>query len=469
MKNDRPWTPEEIVAIQGPQDTVDIAKTLGRTPDSVRSKRREIRLRGHPEEASLPPGSVLLPTSPTKKSPWLDRIPGIGTPGSLEDPRTLASATLSRIDEIAKEVPPTYEQDKEKQGQEYWKQQYKTLEGKYDRALREDSVSAQLVALAGKLAPQGYSPLPKVAPRKKGDSSPQSAVLLLTDTHVGLVVNANQTLGFGKYDFDTFLDRLKFLEDGVISILRDHVGSEIPELVICLGGDMVDGALNHGAEVGQQVTLFQQFYGAGHALAQFIRNVAPHVPAIRIYCTQGNHTRWSNQHKMPTKNRYSNLDSFLYAYIQALTAALPTVAWTFDQQPAALFDVQGFLFQLFHGDVLRGGDKALGVPNHAVGRLVSTGSQLFGKYGKRSPDYYLCGHLHREIVLPTAKGAVIVGGGFPGLDGYGLASGFVPVDPSQTFFLVHPVYGKTATYNLALKFAKSSEVRPYDIPPNFDL
>jgi hypothetical protein len=170
---------------------------------------------------------------------------------------------------------------------------------------------------------------------------------------------------------------------------------------------------------------------------------------------------------MPTTNRFSSFDSFLYAYIQALTRELSNVAWTLDQQPVALFEVQGFLLQLLHGDQLRGGDKALGIPNHSVGRMVSASSQLCGKFRKPSPDYFLCGHLHRSISLPTAKGEFIIGGGFPGLDGYGLASGFVPVDPSQVFFLVHPKYGKSATYSISLKHAEKSKVPPYEIPKEF--
>lgn len=361
----------------------------------------------------------------------------------------------------------SFSEDQERNRSEYWKEQYRALEKKYARALKANVATEQLVEMAKQLAPKSYESAPEIRVKTKSAGSPQSAVLLLTDCHVGLVVKPEQTLGFGGYNFPTFLARLKFLEESVCSILRDHTTTPVPELVLCLGGDMLDGALNHSAEAAQQNTIFSQFYGAGHALAQFIRNVSAHVPKVRVFCVQGNHTRFQNQHRMPTNNRYSNFDSFLFAYIEALTSGLENVHWKLDQQPVALFEVQGFLFQLFHGDILRGGDRALGVPNHAVGRLVSSGSQMFGKFGKKSPDFYLCGHLHREIVLPTAKGAVIVGGGFPGMDGFGFASGFTPVDPSQTFFFVHPTYAKTATYSISLKFAKTGGVLPYELPTEF--
>lgn len=365
--------------------------------------------------------------------------------------------------------PATFEQDANRHRSEYWRGQYKALEKKYEQSLKQNSVIEQLVERAANLAPLSYQCAPQELRPVSHTGKPQSAVLLLSDTHVGQVVNPKQTLGFGLYNFEVFLARLKFVEDAVRSILHDHTNTEVPELVVCLGGDMLHGALNHSAEAAQHVTLFSQFYAAGHALAQFLRNLAPIVPRIRIQTAVGNHTRWGHQHKMPTHNRYSNLDQLLYALIQALTREISTIEWNLTQQPFSLFDVQGFLFHLSHGDNLRGGDKALGIPNHAVGRLVSANSQLFGKLERPSPHYYLTGHLHRDIVLPHSRGSVIVNGGFAGLDGYGLMENFSPVDPTQCFFLVHPKFGKTATYSIQLKFAEVAATRPYIIPGDFDI
>jgi hypothetical protein len=297
-------------------------------------------------------------------------------------------------------------------------------------------------------------------------STPQSAVLLFSDTHVGKLVTPEQTLGFGKYDFNTFLHRLKYLEESVVSIITNHTTTPIQELVVAMMGDMLDGALNHSAEVGQVHTLFSQYYGAGHAIAQFFRNIAPHFPSVRVHTVVGNHTRWQNQRKMPTDNRFSNLDMFLYALVEALTRDIPNLKWDLNMQPFQLFDVQGFVFKEAHGDHLRGGDKALGIPNHAIGREISITSQLCSKGGRQAPHYYICGHLHRGIQLPHALGEVIINGGFPGLDNYALTENFNPVDPVQRMFFMHPKYGKTAEYMLSLKFAKDGPA-PYSIPGDF--
>lgn len=414
-----PWTPEEVALLASKLSNKEIAQKTGRSEAAIRGKRQRLD----------------------------------------------ASDDWNAVAQTGEEkTPASYEDDRERASGDYWKRQFAILNRKYEKALKEQSAVEQLVNTARELAPRSYSSLPPVRKVSAGVGSPQSAVLFLSDTHVGQVIKPSQTLGFGGYDFERFLSRLKFYEEAVASILRDHTTTGIQELVIAMGGDMLHGALNHAAEVSQHYTLFQQWFGAGHAFAQFIRNLAPLVPSVRIQCTVGNHTRWGTQHKMPTDNRYSNLDSFVYAYTQALTRDLPSVAWSLDEQPFNLFDVQGFLFHLSHGDQLKGGDRALGIPNHAVGRMVSSNAQLFGKNGNPSPNYYLVGHLHRGIVLPHSRGSVIVNGGFPGIDGYGLASGFNPVDPKQVFFLVHPRYGKTATYEIELRFAQTSEERPYVIP-----
>lgn len=380
------------------------------------------------------------------------------------------SSAATMVTEDAPAAPPTYEEDRNRAGNDFWKREYRGLESKYEKVLKERAAVDQLVAMASELAPQSYSPAPAIPrPNAKGGGKgqPQSAVLLLSDCHIGQVIEPDQTLGFGRYDFPTFLNRLKYLEESITSILQDHTTTKIEELVVCFGGDLLHGALNHGAEASQKNTLFTQFYAGGHALAQFLRNVAPLAPKTRIYCTVGNHPRWANQKRMPTENRFSNLDSFLHAYVKSLTTAIPSIEWNLDAQPFTLFDVQNFKFHLSHGDHLRGGDRALGIPNHSVARMISSTSQLFGKTGDSSPHYYLVGHLHRSIVLPHARGSVIVNGGFPGLDGYGLASGFSPVDPSQVFFLMHPRYGKTATYDILLGNAKDLGAPPYEIPVEF--
>lgn len=368
------------------------------------------------------------------------------------------------------EAPAPYKEDREAVSSDHWRHQCEQLNRKYQQALKDCALVDRLVSEIQEMAPKSYQEAPKIAgPRPQIKGSPQSAVLLLSDTHIGKVINPAQTLGFGGYDFPVFLARLKYVEDSIISILRDHTNTEVPELVVAMLGDMLDGALAHGVEAGLRNTLFSQCYNGAHAVAQFLRNLSAYVPKIRVRTVVGNHTRYSNQHRMPTENRFSNFDMFFYALVEALTKDIRTIEWDLNQQPFDIFEVQGFAFYAAHGDHWRGGDKALGIPNHAIGRQISTTTQLFNKHGEACPNYYLSGHWHRSITLPHATGEVMINGGFPGLDNYALAENFNPVDPIQRFFLVHPKYGRAATYDLCLKFAKPGAVSPYTLPPGFPM
>lgn len=418
MSKTKNWTKAELKILKGATSGHDAAEKLGRSVASVQNKATRMGISLH-HDAPLAKSSV------------------------IEDVKT--------------------------HDEKFWRRHYATLQAKYDKLAQEQTITDRLVANITALAPRSYSPRPAVKQTGKSSDAPQSAVLMFSDTHIGKTTKQTQTLSFGNYNFKVFMARLKCLEESVISISKNHITTEVPELVIAMLGDMLDGALSHSNEVGQADPIFNQFYCGAHAIAQFFRNLAPHFPKLRIYDTVGNHTRFQNQRKMPTKNRYSNFDNFLYALVRELVRDIPNIEWKLDAQPYEIFEVNGFTFFAAHGDSLRGGDKTLGVPNHAVGRLVSTLTQMMNKYGRKAPNYYLVGHLHRDIVLPHATGSFLVNGGFPGVDEYGLSEMFTPADPTQKLFYVHPKYGKTATYDIALKFAEPTREAPYEIPAEFEM
>ncbi len=350
--------------------------------------------------------------------------------------------------------------------EDYWRRQAEEAQRKLRNRTQEDTAVDILVEKITELAPKAYNPPPfafSTSKRTKaGNGSPQSAVLMFSDTHIGQKIDADQTLELGNYSYELFLRRLNRLEDSIKSILSDHTTTEVPEIVVAMIGDMIHGNLTHAVEAGQVNTLFTQFYSAGHAIAQFFRNLSVIAP-LRIETAVGNHPRWGTQRKMPTDNRYSNLDQFLYAYVAALLRDNPRVKINLTKQPFALFDVQGHLFYAGHGDHLKGGDRILGVPSHAIGRNLSNTAQNFTAAGKRLPNYYLFGHFHRPITLPHAQGSILVNGGFPGMDGFGLMEAFNASAPLQRFFLVHPKFGKSASYELRLDLGDNTPHK-YQLP-----
>lgn len=351
---------------------------------------------------------------------------------------------------------------------EYWRKRAAVAEKALEKAQESQTALEVLCEHVLEMAPKSYQSAPNIirdCALRPLHTSPQSAVLAFSDTHIGAVVTPEQTLSLGNYNFEIFLRRLNRLERSVKSIVQDHTTTRIDELVIPILGDMLDGALTHSAESGQSNTVLTQFYSGGHAIAQFLRNLSQLAP-LRLYGCVGNHTRWQNQHKMPTKNRNSNYDMLLYMFVEALTRDIPKIQWSLDWQPFAVFDVKGYTFWCGHGDNLRGGDKALGVPSHGMGRMVSTTSQLFTRAKRSAPNYYLVGHLHRPISVPHSRGEVIVNGAFPGIDGFALNEFFNSSYPSQKFWLMHEKFGRSATYDLRLDLGDDTP-HGYTLPEGF--
>lgn len=386
-------------------------------------------------------------------------------------------ATTKKLRELKKDLEfqipndeTTYEVDVVIADEKYWERKYKELHKKYHKSVKETTAVDRLVQDIKEIVPKSYNPAPKVAPKvTKKTSTPESLVVLLSDTHVGKVVESQQTLGISEYNFQVFLDRLHFLESRIISISRDHINNPLEELVIFILGDMADGSLSHGQEISTHSTIFQQVYSGAHAIAQFIRNLSRYFPKIRIESVVGNHTRFANQKKMPSDHRYSNYDQFMYAMIHGLIQNLDNVHWNLNKQPFAVTEVQGKTIFASHGDHLPStGSSAINLPLHSMSRQITSMTQLMYKAGRPAPEYYVLGHLHRTAQLPHSLGTVIVNGGFPGLDNFALQGGFTPTDPEQVMFTMHPIYGKTGTWDIKLKFAKPGESEGhYQIPGEF--
>ena len=326
---------------------------------------------------------------------------------------------------------------------------------KYKQALQGDIGVERLCQAIRENAPRAYETAPMIGlgRRTTEETSPQTAVVLLGDTHVGKVVYPNQTLGFGKYDIQTYLDRLQTLEDTVVSILTEHVVCEIPELYVIMLGDMIDGALNHGNEADQMTTITKQVSIAGHSLAQMIRSWKQYFPKITIVPVCGNHTRMTHQKRVPAKNKNSSFDTMTYELAAALTRDLPGVEWQMSDEPSKLVTINGSVFYVSHGDHLQGGDKALGLPSHSIARQLMNLTQNLASRGSEIPHYYCFGHFHREMTLPHANGKIFVNGGFPGPDEFGMRENFPMVPAEQKLLLVHPKFRVNANWPIFLEHA----------------
>jgi hypothetical protein len=114
---------------------------------------------------------------------------------------------------------------------EHWESEFKRVCRELTKERKRNKAVNVLVEDIKTHAPTSYKTAPPVRWEKFTHGKSQSAVLLLSDTHVGQVVEPEQTQGFGEYSFPTFLRRLKRLENTIYSILNEHVNTNVDELV----------------------------------------------------------------------------------------------------------------------------------------------------------------------------------------------------------------------------------------------
>ena len=328
-----------------------------------------------------------------------------------------------------------------------------------------DSFGEVLQANFGHRFSINIPPAPR-AKLTKPKRTPEEAVLVISDSHIGKIVKPSQTLGFGNYNTKIFLDRLYFLEKTVTRLIQHNVHNPVERINVLLLGDLVEGMLGHGSEIPMRELIAPQVLIASLAFYQFIARLSRVAP-VTVRGLGGNHSRFPGiqAKKCPTENRFSNFDYIALGQIEQLiqVSGIDRVKMILEENPFQVFDIQGWRFKIGHGDHLKGGDKAMGVPAHSIGREINATTQRYAARGQRPPDYYLVGDKHRHMSLQTATGRWMCNGAFFSDCGYSMTENFTPGKPFQTFFGMHPEIGKSWSYELTLDRAPSVPLQ-YDFP-----
>jgi hypothetical protein len=329
------------------------------------------------------------------------------------------------------------------------------VSGAKEQILEQRIVDAFTEQMRDFRPPASVAPPPP--PADPGESL--TAVLVVSDAHIGQIVDPDEVEGLGGYNPAVALARIRLLEERTVGILRSKPSLE--RLLVLFGGDIVHGNLGHSLEeevspIAAQVDL------ALNVFFQFLVGLSQVVPQVEVHGVVGNHGRWPGSRKMPSSVRYSNLDGIFYG---ALASALrfskiPSISFEERLSSRRLIEVGETTIQLQHGDEVRGGGFCTGGMN----REVTNSSLRNLQVGRRAPTYFVMGDKHSSASLPYGRGAFIVNGSFVGADPFGL--NFVPSPPSQTLFFLHPEEGKTETHEIRLDAARVANPLPYELKPS---
>lgn len=361
---------------------------------------------------------------------------------------------LSSIQEAKKAV----QQDLEKLR---LKQHIQTVEAKYKILAREEDVASRMIQVLKDEA----QALPKVdlvwtTPESK--ISKEEAVLLFGDLHVGEKIDKAATYGFGEYNFEIFVKRLKFLAESIKNItVRKLRGYEVETLHIIGLGDMISGVIHEELKENAEDMMFQVLNGA-FVTAQFILELKMLFKNIKITGVLGNHGRIKKQ--MYYKKRYVNWDYVFYQFLGTFLTANKDISCEFPKSFFSIKQIYDYNFLILHGDSIR---SWMGIPWYGIERAMwRLGDLLQAKDIK--VHYRVLGHFHRTGELDKTPGEIILNGSFSGGSEYSLISFFEFDRPTQLFFGVHKNIGVTWRYPLRLDLPGVDNVIPYNYNDELD-
>ena len=290
----------------------------------------------------------------------------------------------------------------------------------------------------------------------KTDGRAQTALLILSDIHIGQVVNSSEVQGLGGYNFQVFKQRKAALINAVRSIIRHHqVAHPVKRLHIAWLGDNLEGDQIYPSQrLNIDLDLMQQVFGGVEELAEIPLSFLDLVDHIDNECVVGNHGRVGRKGDNKT---YVNWDYVLYRTLQLkLGLYEERIRWHIPESFFTTPEIEGWNWLFWHGDDVK---SWAGIPWYGLQRAVGNWIQIFNHMGRRF-DYAAVGHFHQEAKVDQAASEFFINGSWVGTNEYSLRLRSANT-PKQTLLFIHPVHGVTARYPVQLERPSKAEFQPH--------
>lgn len=322
---------------------------------------------------------------------------------------------------VEPEIPDPEEQLQADAEAMKWRAKFNELNRKYKASLQKlDVLMDNYETITSLPDPESM----QFAAAIEGATGDAGAVLILSDWHIGQLVEPSMTGGKNEYSLDIFRQRVEALWQNAIRMLRVARGlSNIDELVVCVLGDMISGHIHEDAAATNEVGTTSQLQIFGDYLFSGLEYLDQHadVRRTRVICHYGNHSRVGKE------KRILDAPEMNLEYLQMCTLAQfhqaqhPDVSWEVIRGPDGVFELKGHRIRAQHGDSIRyaGGVLGVGVPvAKAIDRLNKADRV----------DYDLMGHYHQSLRWPDA----CMCGSLVGYDAFAKKKMLQPDQPCQT-------------------------------------
>ncbi len=216
-----------------------------------------------------------------------------------------------------------------------------------------------------------------------------------------------------------------------------RTASPCPEVVICFGGDMVEGLFNFPTQPFEiDATIFGQYVAVSHLMVDTVRSALAMYEKVTVVAEWGNHGRiGSKRNAVP---RSDNIDRMCYELARQLLGGEPRLHWADCPDDIQRITLGRYRALLIHGDEI--GRNGYASPATIVQWVTR---QKSGAYPWDFRDVYV-GHYHNhsEHSLPDGQGSVYFTGSTESDNRYAGVTMAANAVPSQRLHFISPRAGR---------------------------
>lgn len=275
-----------------------------------------------------------------------------------------------------------------------------------------------------------------IFPSAGNDASTAVPVLLCSDWHCGAVVRPESVNGLNEYNVEIFHGRSQALFRNALKVVNMvRSTSTVREMVVWLGGDLIDNWLHPEQVQLQQLSPTQQIIECERAIVAGLSYLLDRGELDRVIvpCSHGNHGRTTQ--KMQADNSHAtSYEWLMYQSLRRHFRSDERVVWQIADGNVTYLTVQEQVLRFHHGDACRyqGGIGGLTIP---LTKWIHRADQAI------RADHTFQGHFHQLTLGPNWS----VNGSLIGPTAYGLKLGFAPERPQQLMRFIDSVRGFTVS------------------------
>lgn len=260
---------------------------------------------------------------------------------------------------------------------------------------------------------------------------------LISDVHMGEVVDPEEILGINAFNPDICRARLKRYFEAACAVgHRWASDTDCEGVILALAGDMVSNDLHHELTMTNALTATEQVGAVVEVLAAGIGLLLQAYPRVHIPSVPGNHGRTTLK---STAKLYSRLsyDTLVAAILAERFAGDERVTFQIGRSTDQLTPVLGRTIMTTHGDKMgTGGGQGFAGPMLPIVRGTKKIAAQQASIGRKA-DLIQHGHYHTT----GNPGPVLANGSVPGYSEFGSDIRAVVEPPQQWLYLMHSKWG----------------------------